>query len=322
MAVGDAALLYGHETTYGTAATLGRAYEAVNDPWQPDRSFLQARGFRPGLQATRSNSSNIVNMGAHGSAEMALRMNGMGLLLQDVFNTKTGPTLVAGTTYTSVFQTGSEGPTGSGTFQMIRPFADTGTQQFTYKGSVCTGWELTQELDKVLMLKSDFDVQDTDTTTAAGTPTYVVGSMFDWSMLAITVGGTALAMVKKLSLKADYRMNTDRRYMRGNPLKKQPHSLGLPKYTGTLEGEWASLQEYTRFLAGAPLVAQLVWTGPLIEATRYYTLTIDLPAIQYTGEGPEVSLDAEPQQNLPFEVLWDGTLPAIKLTFQNTDAAL
>lgn len=323
MPIGDAALLFGHESVYGTAATVSRAFEAENDPWKAKRNFLQSRGFRPGLQTTRSNRSNIVNMGASGDGlQMAVTNNGMGLMLQDVFPAKTGPTLVSGTTYTTIFQTGTSGPITSATWQMLRPFADSGVQAFTHKGCVATGWELVQEMDKLLMLTTDWDVQDIDTAVAAGTPTFVTNTPFDWGMLAVTVGGTALNFVKKVSLKADYRMNVDRRYMRGNPLKKQPHSSGLPTYTGQLDGEFESLAEYTRFIAGAPLAATLVWTGALIEAALYYKLTVDLPAIQYTGESPEASLEDEPRQSLPFQVLDNGTLPAVKFTFQNTDSAL
>lgn len=322
MPIGDAALLYGHETVYGTAATLVRAYEAQKDPWKAKRSFLQSRGFRPGLQAIRTNRSNIVNMGGTGGVELAVTNNGMGLMLQDVFYAKTGPTLVSGTTYTSVFQTGPSGPNTSGTWQMIRPFADSGSQQFTHKGCVASGWELTQEIDKLLMLNVDWDVQDIDTTTAAGTPTFAANTPFDWSMLAVTVGGTAMQTINKVNLKADYKMDTDRRFFRGTPLKKQPHSGGLPEYSGELDGEFASLAEYTRFIAGTPLVAQFVWTGAIIEGALPYKLTVDVPAIQYTGESPEVSLDDEPKQTLPFQVLDDGTNPVVKFTFQNTDAAL
>ncbi len=62
--------------------------------------------------------------------------------------------------------------------------------------------------------------------------------------------------------------------------------------------------------------------GSLIESSRFYTVTLDLAAIQYTGDTPEVSMSELPKQPLPFQVLHDGTNPAVKLTIRNAEVAL
>jgi len=320
----DAALLYGApESPYGTAATLTRAFEAQSDPWKRKQSYLESVGMRAGMQALRSDRTAAINMGAEGSVELDFLNKGMGLLLKDMFGSTTGPTLVSGITFDQVHSTTKDGPATSATVQLLKPFVDGSSQAFTYTGCVCTGWELTAEVDKYLKLKADYDSQNESTAVGAGTPVYpATATPFDWTMVSTSsVGGTGIDF-KKLSLKADYKMNVDRRFLKTAGLKKQPRIGSLPEYSGELEAEFATLAEYARFVSGAVLVGQFIWIGALIEAGKNFTLTVDLAAMQYTGDTPEVSLSELPKQPLPFKVLHDGTNPAVKFTIRSSDAAL
>lgn len=328
MSILDAAWLYGSpESTYGTAVALTRGFEAKTDGFKRKQDYLESVGMRAGLQAARSDRRTAINMGAEGSVEVDFLPKGMGLLLRDMFGAGSGPTLVSGITFDQIHQTTKDGPSASATAQLLRPFVDGSTQAFTYTGCVCTGWELTGETDQYLKIKADYDARNEDTGVAAGTPVYPAAPNppFDWTMVSTsTIGATAIDF-SKLSLKADYKMNTDRRFMKSgaaNAQKKQPRLGGLPEYTGTLEAEFASLAEYNRFVSGAVLVGQFIWTGALIEAGKNFTLTVDLAAMQYTGETPEVSLTELPKQPLPFKVLHDGTNPAVKFTIRSSDSTL
>jgi Phage tail tube protein len=321
MSILDVALLYGAESTYGTAATLTDGYEAQSDPWKRKVAYIESEGFRAGQQGVRRRVP--VQLGAEGSIEMHVLNKSMNLLFRDLFGTTTGPTLVAGTTYDTVHQTSKDGPSTSATIQMLKPMVDGSTQPFTYAGCVCSGWELTQELDKALMLKADFDAQSESTAVGAGTPVYpsTPEDFHFLHMSASTVGATSIDF-KKLSLKTDYKMNTDRRFLRASGLKKQPRVGSLPEVTGELEAEFFSTAEYTRFVNGTVMAGQFIWTGSLIESSRFYTLTLDLAAMQYTGDTPEVSLTELPKQSLPFTVLDNGTLPMVKLTVRNAESTL
>jgi Phage tail tube protein len=321
MSILDSGLLYGPESTYGTAATLTRAFEAQSDPWKRKMAYIESEGMRAGQQGVRR--SVPVVLGAEGSIEMHVLNKGMNLLFRDLFGTTTGPTLVAGVTYDTVHQTSKDGPSTSATIQLLKPMVDGSTQAFTYAGAVCTGWELTQELDKALMLKADFDAQSESIAVGAGTPTYpsTPEDFHFLHMTTSTVGATSIDF-KKLSLKADYGMNTDRRFLRSSGLKKQPRVGKLPEVTGELEAEFFSTAEYTRFVNGTVLAGQFIWTGSVIESGRTYTITLDLAAMQYTGETPEVSLTELPKQSLPFAVIDNGTLPMVKLTVRNAEVAL
>lgn len=323
MAVTDVALHYGAESTYGTAASLTRSFEAKTDEWKRKQEWLESVGFRAGIHTLRSDRSVTINMGAEGAIELDVLNKGMGLLLRDLFSTTTGPTQQGATTaYVQTHAVSKDGPLTSSTIQMIRPFADGSTQQFTHKGCSCTGWELTCETGQFLVLKAMFDAQDVDTTTAAGTATYPAStSPFHWGQCVVTVAGGAVDM-RKLSLKADYGMNTDRRFLKGSVLKKQPRRSKLPTYEGSLEGEFESLAHYNRFVSGGPFTAQFKWTGALIEGVHNFEFTVDMPAIEYRGESPQVSLDEMPKQEVPFRVLHDGTNAAMTITVKSTDTSL
>lgn len=325
----DAALLYGSpEGAYGSAAALTRAFEAQSDPWKRKQSYVESVGMRAGMQTLRSDRSKAVNMGAEGSVEVDFLNLGMGLLLRDLFGSTTGPTLVSGTTRDQVHSTTKDGPQNSATIQLLRPFVDGSSQPFTYTGCVCTGWELTAEADKYLKLKADYHARNEDTAAGAGTPVYPAGSVpFQWDMVTTSsIGGTPIDF-QKVSVKADYKMATDRRFLKSgtaNAQQKQPRVGGLPEYTGELQAEFATLAEYARFVAGTVLAAQFVWTGAQIDAAPLtnFQVTVDLAAIQYTGDTPQVSLSELPKQPLPFKVLHDGSNPAVKVTVRSNEAAL
>jgi hypothetical protein len=276
------------------------------------------------METLRSDRSTVINLGAEGAIQVDWLVNSMGLLLRDLFASSTGPTLVGSTdAYELVLNTSQDGPSTSATVQIVRPFVDGSSQQFTYKGSVCTGWEITQELDKPLVVKAMFDAQDSDTTTAAGSANYSAAdtTFFHWGDCDVTIDGGAVDF-KKLSLKADYKPNTDRRFLRGSVLKKIPRVASTPEYTGELEGEFESLAHYNRFTGGDIVPAVFTWTGAQIEVGHNYSVVIDLAAIQYRGETPEASLTELPKQTVPFKVLDDGVNPAIKVTVKSTDSAL
>lgn len=325
MSVGDLTLMYAQESTYGTSVALGRAYETQSDGWKKNIAYLRSQGFSGQLHTVRKSRSKVVNMGATGSIEIDVLNKGMGLLLRDMFGTSTGPTQQGATiAYVQTFSTTAAGPITSATIQALRSFVDSGTQAFTYVGSVCTGWEFSCETGEngFLHLKSDYDSQNESTAIAAGTPVLIAAAdPFDWSQCVVTVGGSPVDM-KSLSLKADYNQNVDRRFLRGSTLKKKPRYGDIPAFTGQLEGEFESMTQYNNFINSTFLVAQFKWTGALIVSGHFFEFTIDMPAIQYSGDTPEASLSDSPKISLPFTVYHDEASPAITVTLKSTDTVV
>lgn len=318
----DNALLVGKESTYGTAATLSRAFEAKKDNFKRKQEFLSSVGFRGGMQAQLATRSVPINMGAEGPIEVDVQPTGFGLLFQSMLGGTTGPIQQGATAaYKSTFTATANGPTDSWTVQMQRVDAGGTVRPFTYLGGVMTGWKLSQAVDALLTAEFKFDFQDEVTSVSAGTPTYVDSLPYSWVQSAATWNGSAVDL-KSWALEADLGFKTDRHFLRGSPLKKKPVRASVPEFSGDAEMEFESLTHYQAFVAGtvAPLV--VTWTGAQIASPYNFELKVTLPTIQFQGTSPEVSLDAMPKLALPYKVLWDTTNPAVKIEYTSTDTAL
>jgi hypothetical protein len=318
----DQGILVGKETTYGTPVALSRAYEAQSDTWQRTQEALESTGFRAGTQALRSDRRRQINMGAEGTIEMDAMSSGLGLLLQGVFGSTAGPTQIGATdAYTSTFATTSDASAVSFTIQKLIATNAGALQAFTYHGAVITDFELSQDVGGFLTVKFDFDSEDEDKSTGAGTPTYpATGTPFDWTQAAITVAGSPIEATA-FSFTADMGLKTDRRFLRSSGLKSQPTRGAMPEYAGQITAEFTNTTQYDAFVAGTIFAVTATWTGAAID-TENEVVSLTLPACQYDGSTPEASIDDLTTQSLPFKVLYNGTDAAATLTYTSVDTAL
>lgn len=316
----DSALLLGKETTYGTPATLTRAYEAKADGWKRNVEYLESAGFRGGMETVRSDRRFPVSMGAGGTMELDLLDVGMGLVFQGLLGTSTSPAQQAATTAYEQTHTSAAGhPDVSWTAQWQRVDTSGTARNFTYHGCVATGWKLSQETGGLAVLSVDFDAEDETTDVAAGTVTYPAGSEpFKWTECVVSLDGSPVDF-RSLDFSADLGLKTDRHYLRGSALKKRPVRVSVPTYEGTLTGDFDSMDLYDAFVAGDIKSLSAEWTGRTIEGAYSYSFKVECPAIQFSGETPEVAMDEVPTQPLPFRVLDNGTDPAVTVTIVSTD---
>tara|TARA_R110000744_G_scaffold78022_1_gene154008 strand:- start:1420 stop:2391 length:972 start_codon:yes stop_codon:yes gene_type:complete len=318
----DQAILVGKEGTYGTPATLSRAFEAQADTWQRTQEALESVGMRAGQQTLRSDRRRQINMGAEGSIEMDALSSGLGLLLEGVFGSTTGPTQIGATAaYTSTFATTTDASNISYTIQKLVATNSGVLNPFTYHGAVITDFELSQDVGGFLTVKFDFDSEDEDKSTAAGTPTYPsTGSPFDWTQVALTVAGTPICATS-FNFSANMGLKTDRRFLCNSGLKSQPKRAAMPEYTGEINAEFEDTTQYDKFVAGEIFEVTATWTGAAID-TENEVISLTLPACQYDGSTPEASIDDMTMQSLPFKVLFNGTDAAATLAYTSVDTAL
>ncbi|MEV6399619.1 phage tail tube protein [Streptomyces sp. NPDC051907] len=315
----DAAIGIGAETTYGTAAESILGYEGKADSWKVSKEFVESVGFRRGLQTARADRRNIITMGGEGELEADLLDVGAAALLSAAFDKHT--VTDNATTRVHVFETATYSEAPSFTAQMIRPTVEGTDVAYKHVGCVATEFELTAEVENPVTLNVSFDFQDVSHTS---TPAQILpitypedARAYDWSRTALTLtrAGTAVPVdAGKFSLTGDLGMKTDRRFLRGNPLKKKPVRAAIPTYEGEFEGEFSadSLKLYEAFVAGE-IVALRVDLAGLTPGT---SVRVDCPAIQFTGESPEASVDDVTVMTLPFRVLDPGDGPAaVKVTY-------
>ncbi|OKH99994.1 hypothetical protein A6A06_23530 [Streptomyces sp. CB02923] len=318
----DAAIGIGKETAYGAAATTTLGYEGKSDSWKTTREFIESVGFRAGMQTARADRRNVVNMGGEGELEIDLLDAGAAALFSACFDTYDGGTPNTSTGVTAhVFESGAESSAPSFTAQMIRPTTDGKAVAYRHVGCVVTEWEMTAEVENAVALTATFDFQDVSHSDKPADALPIAypkeAYVYDWTRTAIllTIDGKPVTVdANKLELTADKGMKVDRRFLRGNALKAQPVRSAMPTYEGTLEGEFTSdaLKLYEAFIAGKVASLAIDFAGVLPGAS----MRIECPAIQFTGDSPEASVDDVSVAELPFRVLDPGDgRAAMRLTY-------
>lgn len=315
----------GLESTYGTAVSLVRAFEAQSDGWTREQEDIPSVGMRPGLQGEASDRQKTIIMGATGSTTFNPLNKGLGYLLQGMLGTVTGPTQQAATiAYLSTFTTSTASPAKHYTAQMQRVDSADTTRAFTYPGATITEWTFTHEVGGLLELELGWDARTEVTNVAAGSAVSPsAATTFDWTQLAVTVDSTEVC-VESIEVAGDLGLKTDRRLMCATSagLKRAPKRAALPTITGNIRAEFEDLTLYNLFTAGTIVPIVFTWTGAQIVSGHNFQLTITLPACKFTGSTPESSLTDLTMQPLPFKALWDGSNPMCTITYKSTDTSL
>ena len=320
----DQVVQIGVESTYGTAVAPTRAYEAKADTFQRDVEYIQSIGFRKDMETILSGRDTTVSLGATGSIEMDVMDKGMGLLLQHTLGTSAIAQQGSTAAYLQTFTTNDTGGTGSFTVQSSKVDSGGTARGFTNEGSVITGFNINQELGANTSMTFNFDSETEQTSTAIATPSYPSSmTPFNYTMATIEIDDSAVNTFTSFSLEGDLAMDTARRHLKGSATKSQPKRSGVPSYTGTITGEFADLTQYAAFVAGTEFKLEFIATaGTAIAGSYYPYFHVTMPKCKWTGSTPVSSLDAMTTIDLPYTVLWDGSTPAITLTYMSSDTAV
>jgi hypothetical protein len=325
----DAAIGIGAEATYGTAATTTTGYEGKADSWKTSRDFIESVGFRRGLQTARADRRNIINMGGEGELEVDLLDGGAAPFLSGVFDAYGGASNDGAGKLTHVFHSSTFSAAPSFTAQMIRPTTEGTLVAYKHVGCVATEFTISAEVEKPVTLSAKFDFRDVSHTSDPASFVPIVypadALAYDWSRTAITLkradNSSVSVDANKFELTGDLGMNVDRRFLKGTALKAKPVRGAVPTYEGTFEAEFSAdgLKVYEAFIAGE--VCSL--TVDLVGLTPGSSVKVECPAIQFTGESPEASVDDLTTMKIPFRILdpGDGTNDAVKLTYVEHDPA-
>ncbi|MGW4829533.1 phage tail tube protein [Amycolatopsis japonica] len=318
----DASIALGTETAYGTAASTVDGYEGKGDSWKTTREFMESVGFRTGLQTARADRRRIVDMGGEGEIECDVLDTGAATLFASAFDRHESKPV--GKTTAHTFTSASTGSGKSFTAEMVRPKASGGVTAFRHVGCVATTVELTQEVGSPLAVKVAFDFQTVTHGAAPLAPAYPADAFpYDWTAGVVEVkmpGASAYTQldVTKWTISTESGLKTDRRFVRANPLKKAPVRAAVPTYEGSFEAEFddSTLALYEAFIAGTVLSARITYTGATKASDgKPSSLVIEAPAIQFTGDSPEASLDEITVMELGFRILDPGTTDALKLVY-------
>lgn len=319
----DAQLGYKLETTVGTEVTVDKFLEFNSEGFEFDPGYIEPTGLRVGTKFKRGSRLVQSRKMVTGSIDVNHSTRLMGALWKLALgSTVTTPTLVLGSAYKQIHQTGDL-LGKSATFQVGRPEANTGTvKPHTIKGCKVTSWEFSVSDNAVAKLQLSVDGWDEATATALATASYVTAEEFNFmnvtefsigNTIAGTTeltesGGTAVtSIVTGISLKGDNALATERFGLGSAGVKAEQLENGTPMITGTLDAEYLQSEWYTPFKANTATSLVVRFEGSVISGTDKNTLEFIIPEIRIKKVTPKVDGPDIVKATVEFEVYVNAT---------------
>lgn len=317
---------YKLETTVGTAVTVDKFAEFNSESFAFDPGFIEPEGLRVGVKYKRGSRLVQSRKMVTGSVEMNYATRTMGTLWKAALGSSvTTPTLVLGSAYSQVHQTGDL-LGKSLTVQIGRPEPSTQTvKAHTYQGCKVTGWEWSVGDNEVAKFNLSFDGWDEATATALATAAFAsspsseefnfsqatafsMGGTIGGANPLTYTGGTAVSsIVKSISFKGDNALATERFGLGNLGVKKEQLENGIPTITGTMEAEYLQSDFYTPFKANTSTSLNLKLEGSVISGSDKNTIEFIVPQIRIKNVSPQVTGPDLVTATVEFEVYYDGT---------------
>lgn len=291
------------ETTYGTGVVVDRFLEFTEETLDFERTFVQGAGLRPGVRVARSARRVLSKDGAAGDISLEVPTRGLGTLLEAMLGTASS-TVVAGALYQQLFTLIKDDFQPSMTIQKGIPRLGQNTvDAYTFKGAVCSSFELSMANADLLKLKSTWTAREVDTTVAYAVPSYpsvfdlfsfvsaglVVGGVVTVpTATALASGGTTVANVRDFSISVDNAHDDEGYNLGGGGKRSRRPAVGIAEVTGKMTAEYDStaFRDAVRDQTSLSLVA--TFQGPTdITAGQKPTLQIVVPDIRFEGELPK-----------------------------------
>lgn len=325
-------LLFASETTWGTTPASGwRSLEATSDGHKTSQEYLQHKGLRAGRAAPSVDGRRIVKQRGTGTIEVPGFANGLGILFRTAASTAASAVHTLGTlAYDQIYTFTDVGaPEDRSVSTEVYRDRRSGTfDAYTYAGGRCVSLGIGQTLDNLLSFKFDMDYKSATLqgSLPTRTPTEVVPDLvYAWPDATITLtpdgGSPTDECVASFDLTVPTMMDVDDWCLQKGTTRHQPTRTGAPSPTGSLSWKYQTTDYYEAFVAGTIYSLTAKWEGDdVIELTTKPSLTITIPAIAYTGDDPEITVDNPTMQTMPFEVLDNGTDPALTITVVTSDS--
>lgn len=311
------------EVTYGTPVAVTRFYEYVEGSEGIEGKYerIESESFRAGQRTVHKDRFQPNPKGAEGDVELEVLDKSFGLLFKHMF----GAVSTSGTgPYTHSFTVGDLAGQ-SFTAQVGRVQNDGTLIPFTYGGGKIDEWELSNEVDGILIVKPKFDFASEHAGAGAGalaaqTPVYVTGAqLFTFAGGVVQIGGADFG-VSKVNVKAKNGLKTDRYFMRtaGQTVKREPIESEMRSYEFELTGEFESLAHYQRIAAatasGTLANISMVWTSPAGSS-----VTVTVPYGRF-DEGPVAASIEVAEHSMKGMCLSGDTGSPITLDYVTADA--
>lgn len=312
------------ESTYGTPVTVDRFTEFNSCDIALERAAVMSKGLRTGTRVQRSDRFMPYTVGASGTIALDVPTKGFGLWLEHMLGAiATGTITDSNYTHTATIGT----LLGKYlTIQAGKPRTGSATvDPYTWHGCKVTDWELSCDVDGILIASIGIDAEDEDNSTALATASYPSDyRVFTFDKAAVTIAATSFEATT-ISVTGANQLDVARRFLTGSSLKKEPVETAHREYGVTMEAEYTSLTQYDRFksatAAGQLAAVEATFTGPIAHGgTTLPELKITLPAVRFAEVSQPIGGAEKITQSITGEVVDNGSDEPITITYRTTDA--
>lgn len=336
----DAQFGFASESVVGTAVTPSKFVEFISEDIKESPTWLEPTALRVGRKYKRAGRVVKSRTTIEGSLTFEVSSRGIGLLVARMLGSAATPVQIAATSAYKQIHTPGDFKGKSLTVQVGRPEPGTGTVvPFTYRGMKIKSWEFSVSDGEVAQLKLDFDGMAGTNATALASASFVSAEVFNFSQttlklggtpatssgeLAVT-GGTAVAtVIKKIAIKGETPMATERFGLGSAGIKAEPLENGTPSITGTLDAEFSKVELYDVYQAGTTTALQLTMTGSAIPSGGGANDLFDiiLPACKLKEAAPTVDGADVVQMSTGIEAYDNEADAPIQIKIVSADTAL
>ncbi|MGW4703267.1 phage tail tube protein [Streptomyces sp. NPDC004285] len=313
------------ESAYGTFVAPTKFIEFNKQSLALKKTTAQSTGIAAGRLMALSSRRVVTQREVSGSIELEVANKGMGVLLQALMGTSVTPVQQGVTAAYLQTHTLADTWGKSLTIQAGIPLTTGTVTDKTFLGCKIVSAEFSCEVGGMLTATFEVDGKDSDETQTLAVASYGTTAPFHFGQMGLKTGSfgteTALDGVRKVSVKIERPLATDRFYANQSALKAQPISNDLVKITGSLEMDYvATTVDDLHTNDGA---TSLVWEflGPIIASTYAETFRIKLPAIKVDDAPPTVDGYQVVRPTFNFTALYDGT-NQVAIEYMSSDITL
>lgn len=313
------------ETTFGTYVAPDRFLEFNSEGLVENREKIVSAGIRRGSYVQRAGRWAENKKGGGGPATFEVATKAFGLLFKHAMGAVAITTPGGATNARQHEHTLGDLDDLSLTIQKGVPGAAGTTHPFSFLGCVITGWELSVEVDGLVMFTPTFDARAMVDTESLASASFASGDeLFGYQQVAIEVAGVS-ASPTSATISVSHGLAVDRYKIRASGLKDRPVRNAFAEIGGTLTFEFDSMTQANYFLDRAPgseIAVQMTATGDEIDSgVNNFALDVLAAKCVFDGSVPAVAGPDIVTVEAPFIVVDDLSAEPLVVTYTTTDTA-
>jgi hypothetical protein len=312
------------ETTFNNLVTVSRFYEFTSENLKYNKKTAVGMGLRAGGLLPRSQRRVVTTTDASGDIMLDLPSRGLGLLLSQAMGSAPSPTTVTTGVYSYAFTLGDVYGRSFSAQVGVPQYGGTVTPK-TLGGCKVSSFELAVSNAAIATGKFNIDAASLTTGVSLATASfsnYATTNLFNFAQGAITVDGSSVANIKDFTITVDNAIKTDRFNLGSAGIKAEQTINGFRKISGKLTAEFTDTTLFAKYLSDATTALVLTFTGGTIAGGQSEKLIINVSAVKFDADTPNVASPGVIDLAMSFEAYDDGSNQPLTITYQTADAAL